>query len=128
MDKIYKIESVNGEEGDIYIGSSKKKYLSSRLAEHKCLYKRWLDGKGHKYTSFKLFEKYGVDNVKIKLIENVIVIKTNELLDRESFFIQTLACINKNIPNRTRKEWEEANKEAIKEYCKKYYLLNKKSS
>ena len=92
------------------------------------MYKRWLDGKGHKYTSFKLFEKYGVDNVKIKLIENVNVIKKNELLDRESFFIQTLACINKNIPNRTRKEWEEANKEAIKEYRKKYYLLNKKSS
>ena len=125
--KIYKIESLNGEVGDIYIGSSKKQYLSSRLAEHKCLYKRWLDGKGNKCTSFKIFEKYGVDNVKIKLIENVNVNVKEELLNRESYFIQSLACINKNIPNRTKKEWREDNKEVIKEYHKKYYL-NKKSS
>ena len=28
--KIYKIEPVNGEEGDIYIGSTTKEYLSSQ--------------------------------------------------------------------------------------------------
>ena len=54
--KIYKIEPLNAEEGDIYIGSTTKKYLSQRIDYHRSNYKRFLIGKGYVTTSFKLFE------------------------------------------------------------------------
>jgi hypothetical protein len=42
--KIYKIEPLCDyeEEGDIYIGSTTKKYLCERMAEHRKDYKRWM--------------------------------------------------------------------------------------
>ena len=40
--KIYKIVSPNTDK--IYIGSTTKQYLSSRMAHHICLYKKWLNG------------------------------------------------------------------------------------
>jgi hypothetical protein len=39
--KIYKIEPLNGEDGDIYIGSTTKKLLCQRMASHRYDYKRW---------------------------------------------------------------------------------------
>ena len=44
---------------------------------------------------------------------------------RERFYIENNDCVNKNIPNRTQKEWREDNKEKIKEHKKEYYQDNK---
>ena len=57
--KIYKIEPVNGEEGEIYIGSTTKEYLSQRMTAHRGDYGKWKNGKHGKIMSFDLFEKYG---------------------------------------------------------------------
>ncbi len=119
--KIYKIESVNGDEGDIYIGSTTKEYLSQRMTTHRGNYKCFLNGKGNFISSFYLFNKYGVENCKIILLELVNVNSKDELLIRESHYIKNLKCVNKCTPLRTRKEYYEANKERIIEHQKKYY-------
>ena len=54
--KIYKIEPLEGEEGDVYIGSTTKQYLSQRMVEHRDSYKRWKSGaKIGKTSSYILF-------------------------------------------------------------------------
>ena len=50
--KIYKIISNCGDL--IYVGSTTKKYLSSRLAEHKHNYKGYKEGTRTNITSFQL--------------------------------------------------------------------------
>lgn len=124
--KIYKIEPLNGEEGDIYIGSTTKEYLSQRLDAHRSGFKQFITGKRkHSTTSFKLFEKYGIENCFIVLLELVDAKSKDELHSREAQYIKTLQCINKLIPLRTTKEWYEDNREHIKEYNKEYKESNK---
>ena len=119
--KIYKIEPiVEHEVGDIYIGSSCCKYLSQRMKTHRKNYKAWKNGKGRLTTSFNLFEKYGLESCQILLIENVCCDDINELTAREAYYIKTLQCVNKFIPLRSRKEYNEDNKEKIAEQQKIY--------
>ena len=123
--KIYKIEPVNCEEGDIYIGSTTKKHLCQRMATHKYMYKQWKQNKFHKVTSFDLFDKYGLDNVNIILLESVNANSKDELLSRESYYIKTLLCVNKVIPNRKQNEYYQDNKETICKNNKSYVITNK---
>ena len=56
--KIYKIEpKCDHEEGEIYIGSTTKQYLSQRMQHHRSDYKLWLEKKRNLTTSYKIFEK-----------------------------------------------------------------------
>ena len=120
--KIYKIEpKIDHDEGDIYIGSTTKLRLSQRMTAHRGDYSKWLQGKKHKLTSFNIFEKYGVENCEIILLESVEANNLDELLAREKFYIKTLKCVNRCTPLMTaddRKEYEksyhENNKETIK--------------
>ena len=99
--KIYKIEPiVEHEEGEIYVGSTTKQYLSQRMDKHRNDYKRWRDGKTNKLTVFDLFDKYGIDNCKIYLLESVIAISKDELLAKEGYYIRTLKCVNRCIVGR----------------------------
>ncbi len=124
--KIYKIEPiVEHLENEIYIGSTTKKYLSQRMDKHRTDYKLWKSGKRNKITSFNLFDKYGIENCQIVLLEIVNVNTKDELLSRENHFIQTLKCVNKNIPTRKWKEYYEANKNVINGKLKEYYEANK---
>ena len=126
--KIYKIEPLcNHEDDEIYIGSTTKKYLSSRMVEHRQSYKRWKNGQTNKTMSFELFEKYGLENCDIVLIENVNVNTKDELFAREKHYIKTLKCVNKLVPGRTKKENYEDNKERILESQKQYYNDNKEA-
>ena len=96
--KIYKIEPIcNGEEGDVYIGSTTKEYLSQRFANHKSDYKRWKNGKAGKTFSYEIFDKYGFENCHIVLLELVNVNSKDELLAREGFFMKLMPCVNKKI-------------------------------
>ena len=136
--KIYKIEPiVEHAEGDIYIGSTTKKYLSQRMDTHRSNYKGWKDGKRNKTMSYELFDKYGIENCDIILLESVNANCKDELHTREAYYIKTLKCVNKNIPKRTQdeikqykiqyiennkdkiKEYNQNNKDKIKEYQKK---------
>jgi hypothetical protein len=128
--KIYKIEPLNGEEGDVYIGSTCKQYLSQRMDKHRSGYKSWKEGKVlTNVTSYILFEKYGVKNCNIVLIETSLCNTRDELFAREAFYIKSMKCVNKCIPLRTDKEWYDQNRDKIleqaKEYGKVYYENNR---
>jgi hypothetical protein len=128
--KIYKIEPiVDHDEGDIYIGSTTKNYLSQRMDKHRSDYKRWKEkGKGGHIRSYDLFEKYGIDNCQILLIESFPCLTKDELRAREGHHIRTLKCVNKNIAGRSYKEYQnlyyENNSDKIKEKQKLYYENN----
>ena len=120
--KIYKIEPIcNHDEGEIYIGSTTKQYLSQRLDTHRSKYKQWKNGKYSKVRVFEIFDKYCVSNCQIVLIENVNAKSKDELLAREKYYIQTLTCVNKAIPI---KSFQEV-KENRKNYKRLYYEQNK---
>ena len=115
--KIYKIEpTVESDDGDIYIGSTTKEYLSQRMELHRRDYNNWNRGDTHFITSFKLFDKYGVNNCQIVLIETCSCDTKDELHRREAHHIRTLQNVNKCIPLRTRQEYRDDNKEQIRLY------------
>ena len=118
--KIYKIEPIcEHDEGDIYIGSTTRDYLSSRMAIHRQVYNKYKKGKSHFITSFILFDKYGIENCKIYLLELVNANSRDELEAREGHYIRTLKCVNKLIAGRTKKEYGQiyylANRERLSE-------------
>jgi hypothetical protein len=87
------------------------------MNQHRCLYIKNKNG----CNIALLFDKYGVENCNIILIESIEANNKMELHQREAYYIRTLKCINKNIPLRTDKEWQEDNKDKLKEYQKQYY-------
>ena len=121
--KIYKIWSPIGDK--IYIGSTTKEYLSQRMTTHRGNYNHWKKGKGHMITAFNLFEEYGIENCFIELLEAKPCKSKDELKQFEGSFIRTLKCVNKYIPDRTQKEYQQDNKEKKLEYDKNYYEQNK---
>ena len=120
--KIYKIEPIcDHDEGDIYIGSTTKQYLSQRLDTHRSNYKQWINGNYNKVRVFEIFNKYGVSNCQIVLIDTVNAESKDKLLAREKHYIKSVKCVNKYIPGQTKeetklkeKEYYENNKEEIK--------------
>jgi hypothetical protein len=127
--KIYKITA-----GDkTYIGSTCEPTLAKRLANHVKNFKRWKQGKMRLTTAFYLIETGQYD---ITLLELFPCGSKDELSARERFYIETNVCVNKVIPGRTRKEYDETrvelrhdrykeNKEAIRQQQKDYYEKNK---
>lgn len=128
--KIYKLVSDHTDE--IYIGSTIQK-LCARLGGHACGFRKGII----KCTSKKLFE---LGKVKIVLIENCPCDSKEQLLKRERHYIESMVCININIPGRTmaenyqdkkehyqkiNKEYKLKNKDKIKEQTKEYRLKNK---
>ncbi len=113
--KIYKIESTKGDK--IYIGSTTKQYLSQRMDTHRKDYKKWKNGNNKRITSYELFDEYGVENCSIILLETFPCNSKDEAHAREAYYIRSLVCVNKVIPDRTPKEYKKdyyiANKEAI---------------
>jgi adenylate kinase family enzyme len=124
--KIYKIEPLNGEEGDVYIGSTTKKYLSQRMTAHRNNYKVWKNGKSNKcLASYLLFDKYGVEGCIMVLLESVNAKSLDELKARERFYITNISCMNKAIPLRTVAEYKRDKKEEIKLKDEIYRKKNK---
>lgn len=117
--KVYKI--IDNTNGNIYIGSTCKT-LSQRLAQHRCSYKRYLEGKGNNIKSFDILKNEDYNIILLEKCENIS--SKEELLSRERHYIDNLECVNKNIPGRTQKEYYEANKNDILEYYKKYRETN----
>jgi adenylate kinase family enzyme len=125
--KIYKICPISGED-ECYIGSTTKKYLSTRMSTHRHKYIKKLKGS----ESRILFDKYGIENCKIVLIKKFPCTCKEELDAEEAKHIKNNNCVNKNIPGRTKKQYRQDNKEKAKqyrqdhkEYFKQYYQNNK---
>jgi hypothetical protein len=139
--KVYKIEPiVEHEEGDIYIGSTTKDYLSQRMTAHRSDYNRWKNGDQSFVRSYELFDKYGLGNCRIILLEAVEAKSLDELHAREGHYIKSLKCVNKQIMTRTKNEWynenfkdiqakkeiyRKQNKDKIKKRKEKYYESRK---
>jgi hypothetical protein len=99
--KIYKIIG-NGEATDpCYVGSTTKNYLSQRLVIHRSHYEQFKEGKFAHLTAFDIFDKYGIENCKIILLENVNAKSKDELRMKEQEYIDKLDCVNKNNAVRT---------------------------
>lgn len=121
MPFIYKL--VGGGD-EVYIGSTIQS-LNRRFSSHKTDYKR-----GGGCSAEILFEKYGVNAVRIEMLEEIT---EDEMLHREKFYIlNTANVVNKNIPiinEEERREWHkkyrEEYKEHIAERAKEYYDDNK---
>ena len=124
--KIYIIHpTIEYEEGDVYIGSTTKQYLSQRIQQHRTEYHKFKNGKPNGcFTVFRLFDKYGITNCDIFLVEDCNVSSKNELHAREGFHIRNMKCVNKLISGgRTREEellrqklYRETHKEEIRLY------------
>jgi hypothetical protein len=72
--KIYKIvPNCEYEDGDIYIGSTTKEYLSQRMVAHRSSFKSWKLGKSGNVSVYDIFVKYGVENCSLELIEKEII-------------------------------------------------------
>ena len=124
--KVYKIEPLTEhEDNEIYIGSTTKKYLCQRLSTHRGYYRLWKQGKMNKLMSFELFDKYGLENCVITLIELVEAKDKDELLSKEAYYIRNMKCLNKHIPLNTWNEYYDKNKEIIKDRANQYYKENK---
>ena len=121
--KIYRI--VCNITGLVYIGSTSQS-LIQRLQDHKFKYKSYLNKSNNYTSSFKIIEN---ENYDIILIEDFPCERKEQLHSRERFWIENTDCVNKNIPTRTKteyqKNWYENNKDKNKEYQKKWYENNK---
>lgn len=118
--KIYKI--VDNTTGKIYIGSTTQP-LAKRLAEHKRHYHQVKNKtRLNKTTSSAIFENGDYD---IVLIEECNC-ETKEQLHRiEREYIESLECVNRCIPLRTKQEYQQDNRERLIAYLKQYYQKNK---
>lgn len=109
---------------DVYIGSTcrtlKERFISHTQINASC-------------NARLLFNKYGRNYMRIRLLEEVIYVDVNTLREKEAYYITTMECINKKIPGLTHaqscKRYYEKNKEILKEKLfirlatKAYYKL-----
>lgn len=120
--KIYKIIA-NGSD-ECYIGSTTEKTLAKRMVGHRCVYKRWKTGKKvGKTSSINLFEKYGIENCKIVLIELYPTESNDQLRAREEYWRKEYigGSVNKLAAYRT----EEEAKDIATKWRKTDYAKNK---
>jgi len=116
--RVYKIYC--NQTGECYYGSTEQT-LSRRLTKHKQDYKKWKKGNKNYTTSFRIIER---GNFTISLMEEGDFENKSYMKARERYYIENLECVNKNVPNRTNKEWREAHREKILEKNKEYYKEN----
>jgi group I intron endonuclease len=125
--KIYKI--TNCVDNEVYVGSTTQS-LSRRFSKHK------IDCNKRNNNIHTHFDKIGIHNFCISLLENYPCTTKSELLLREGHYIRELATLNARIEGRTNKEYYQDNKEKIAEYYqdnkekrteykKEYYQENK---
>jgi hypothetical protein len=118
--KIYFIRSNNPEIKSKYVGSTIQT-LAQRMTGHRANYKAWLKGKCSACTIFYEFQKYGIQQFHIELIEDYPCEREEQLLARENFFIRQEECVNKIMAILTPEERKEENKAK----CKQYYQEHK---
>lgn len=114
--KIYQIQPIiEHDEGDIYIGSTTKN-LNTRFTLHKSNFKRYIENKYRNTSSFYIFEKYGIENCEIVLLEEFNCETRCELFAKEKEYILNNKCVNKFIPTRTEEEYKKYQAEYYKEH------------
>jgi hypothetical protein len=108
-----------------YIGSTTGT-LYQRYHGHKTNYKRRRET--NVTTAYILFDKYGVENCSIELIELFPCNTKTELFQRERHYIESRICVNKYLPITTKEEHTAYKKGYNSEYRKNHKdELNKHS-
>ncbi len=119
--KIYKI--IDNTNGNVYIGSTCEPTLARRLAKHRSNYKQYCLNNYNHTTSFEILKNNDYEIVLLEKCNNITC--KDELYSRERYYIENNNCINKYIPNRTKKEHYKDNRNEILECRKQYYEENK---
>ena len=101
--KIYFVRSNDPEIKSKYVGSTIQT-LAQRMTGHRAQYKAWLKGSGNPCTIYYEFQKYGIEQFHIELIEDYPCEREEQLLARENFFIRQEECVNKCLAIRTYEE------------------------
>ena len=130
--KIYKV--VDNENNLCYVGSTFYP-LKMRFDIHISSYKRKqkIPENVGNYTVFTIFNKYGFENCKIKLVKLFPCANKYFLRDEEQYYIQNELCVNKNLKisdmkkynNERQKRWQTENKERARNIQRKAYLKKK---
>jgi hypothetical protein len=123
--KVYKIVVDTEMEYKPYIGSTCES-LSRRMSEHRSNYKR----KGKNISSHELFDKFGVENCKIILLEEYPCENREQLMMKEREWFDKIECCNKKRPYNSPEEKIELDKKCKKKYAethdrKEYFEINK---
>ena len=113
--KIYQIKNTINDE--IYIGSTCAP-LAFRMSKHRH------HSKTQETPLYISFREHGVDKFYIELIEEYPCNSKQELLAREGYYIKKCGTLNKHIAGRTKKEWEQDNKDIIYAQQKERYFKN----
>ena len=116
---IYKIVCNNTNK--VYYGSTTQK-VSQRIGDHRKNFNKYERGT---YNYVSSFEILGGGNYQYFTVEKLEFEDKFELKNREKEYILNNECINKYIPNRTKKEWIEANRNKYLEQKKQYNEENK---
>ena len=120
---IYKLCCLDPEITDIYVGSTCN--FKRRKGEHKSRINDKNDAGYNKYSYQFIREHGGWENWDMIEIEKFSCETKRELETRERYWLEYLgATLNKFIPTRTDKEWQEANKERLKVMHRKWYEDN----
>jgi hypothetical protein len=95
------------------------------MADHRQQYRLYKKDKADYVTMYLLFDKFGLENMKIELVEEYPCENLQQLRQREGFYIRNENCINKNIAGRSLCEYYQDNKDKIDELHRQYYADNK---
>jgi hypothetical protein len=97
-----------------YIGATTLSDIQTRLLQHIYVYRTYNNGKRAIYCSS--FEIIKNNHFKIEILEECPCNNQDELDAKERFYIQSIDCVNKNVPSRTLKEYYQDKKDDFKHY------------
>ena len=105
--KIYRVEPICEHlENEVYYGSTSQARLCVRWAGHKRDYKY-----KHKTTlACILFDKFGVENCNITLVELFPCETKDELNSREGWYHRNVPCVNRYIAGRSKADYRQDNR------------------
>lgn len=123
--KIYRVYCLAGEDGDEYIGSTCRDYLCQRWSQHKAQFTFWKQGKGSKCNSYDLFNKYGLENCIIELLEEYPCENIEQLNRKEGEYIKQRKCVNRCVAGQTPAEYHAIpeNKARKAKIASEYYAI-----
>jgi hypothetical protein len=121
---IYKIYCKNEIINDVYVGHTTNFYLRKNGHKSSCT------NKNNKHYNLPVYifirQNGGWDNWQIEEVEKFPCNNYIEASQRERYWVENLkATLNKVVPSRTKKEWENEHKQQIEEYIKQYRIDNK---
>ena len=121
---VYKICCRDLEVTDVYVGSTTN--LAKRRYQHKTTCTNEKD-KNHNCLVYRFIRDHGGwDNWTVTKVQEATVTCSEDLLQLERACMERLgATLNKCVPSRSKKEYQEDNKEQISERMKDYYEANK---